>query len=288
MKKIVFLSIISVFLSPAFIFAYFDNNLNYGSVGQSVTELQEFLQAEGVYDGPITGNFYSLTLNGVKAFQARENISPVSGFFGPLTRARANDLLSASISQDENTPSAPTSNEDSTQKLLTSLLQQLAVLQQQMQQLQQQSVVSQEQLQEQQQINQQLTQIAQNTTPPPPPPPPPPIQGPTVTVLMSQSDFGSNGQPAQITGRKFIFMEVIGDWEKSKTEMWTPTNDLVIGTGYNGPYDRTQTGQIWPSSPNTIGHFYEVTNAPLGEYQWKVYVKKNEIENTEEGTFLLE
>src|SRR5580698_4058208 len=73
----------------------FSQNLSYGMHGLNVTALQNFLTSEGVYTGPITGNFYSLTLKGVKAFQTKESITPVSGFFGPLSRASANALLSA-------------------------------------------------------------------------------------------------------------------------------------------------------------------------------------------------
>ena len=71
----------------------FTQNLAYGSHGVAVTALQNFLTSEGVYSGPITGNFLSLTRTAVKAFQTKEDITPVSGYFGPLTRASANALL---------------------------------------------------------------------------------------------------------------------------------------------------------------------------------------------------
>lgn len=70
----------------------FDTSLKYGDSGSSVTELQEFLVSQNI-NVPVTGNFYSLTLQGVKTFQTNNGISPVSGYFGSLSRAKANDLL---------------------------------------------------------------------------------------------------------------------------------------------------------------------------------------------------
>lgn len=106
--------VMGVLLLPATSHAAFDVNLRYGSSGAEVIELQEFLTAEGVYTGPITGNFFSLTLAGVKAFQTREGVIPVSGFFGPLTRSAANTLLSeelaASDEEASTTPKVITSN----------------------------------------------------------------------------------------------------------------------------------------------------------------------------------
>lgn len=78
---------------PASAFAALDVNLKYGAHGSAVTELQEFLADQGVYSGPITGNFYALTLAGVKSFQTKEGISPVSGFWGPLSRTAASAKL---------------------------------------------------------------------------------------------------------------------------------------------------------------------------------------------------
>ncbi len=99
MKNIYKLLAIVLVLVPQFVFASFDTNLKYGSKGDEVRELQEFLTDQGVYSGPITGNFYTLTLKAVKVFQARENITPVSGFFGPLTRTRANAVLSVDLAE---------------------------------------------------------------------------------------------------------------------------------------------------------------------------------------------
>ena len=78
---------------------YFQNNLYYGLTNSTdVKQLQEFLTDQGDYSGPITGNFFSLTLTGVKHFQSRLLISPVSGYFGILSRTQANLILDAQIS----------------------------------------------------------------------------------------------------------------------------------------------------------------------------------------------
>ena len=72
----------------------FDTNLQFGSSGRNVTHLQQFLADQGVYAGPITGNFFSLTNKAVVAFQKQHEITPSGGYFGPKTRSVANTLLS--------------------------------------------------------------------------------------------------------------------------------------------------------------------------------------------------
>lgn len=68
----------------------FSKDLYFGMQNDSeVTKLQEFLTSEGVYSGPITGNFFSLTLKAVKNYQTQEGISPAAGYFGPVSRAKA-------------------------------------------------------------------------------------------------------------------------------------------------------------------------------------------------------
>ena len=90
--------IISLFIAllPSLVFASFDTNLRYGSRGEKVSELQEFLISEGFMTVSATGNFYSLTLKAVKAFQTAHNL-PSTGFFGIMSRTVANSL----ITQDE-------------------------------------------------------------------------------------------------------------------------------------------------------------------------------------------
>jgi hypothetical protein len=191
MKKILILFLLLFPLSAG---AYFDKNLYYGLQSDpQVNELQEFLAEQGLYSGPITGNFFSLTMKAVKSFQQREGISPISGFFGPLTRTRANEFLAdnvgASNQQAVNetgsvpAPSEPakTTNDvvGSLQAQIALLLQQIALLQtqtntlqqtqQQVQQQTQQIEQQNQQIQQQQetinQIQQNTQQIAQNTAP---------------------------------------------------------------------------------------------------------------------------
>lgn len=80
-------SITSVFADTTF-----NTNLKYGATGEKVKEVQDFLIDQGLLTPPITGRFYSLTRNAVKAFQTKNNL-PVSGFWGPLTREAANKIV---------------------------------------------------------------------------------------------------------------------------------------------------------------------------------------------------
>ncbi len=160
----------------------FSKALYFGIQGDpEVTKLQEFLTDQGLYSGPITGNFFSLTLKAVKQFQTREGITPVAGYFGELTRNRVNALLSSQVQQleqqvvSETGSAAPVPTEQKTsadtvnslQAKISVLLQQLTLLQEQ--QLQQQRLQEQTQqtIQQQQQA---LQEIRQNITPPVTPP----------------------------------------------------------------------------------------------------------------------
>lgn len=85
-----------VFLFPLSAAAFFDRDLYFGMRRDpDVQALQEFLSDQNLYSGPITGNFLSLTLRAVKSFQVANSISPVSGYFGPLTRGKANAILTS-------------------------------------------------------------------------------------------------------------------------------------------------------------------------------------------------
>jgi Glycosyl hydrolase family 26/Putative peptidoglycan binding domain len=63
-----------------------------------VKALQQLLTTQGLYAGPITGNFLNLTMQSVKEFQIENNVIPSTGYFGPLTRAKANAIAAATIS----------------------------------------------------------------------------------------------------------------------------------------------------------------------------------------------
>ncbi|MBI4159711.1 peptidoglycan-binding protein [Candidatus Wolfebacteria bacterium] len=73
----------------------FPRNLSYGSRGESVRQLQQFLRGAGFYAGPITGNFFSLTRASVRRFQKTFSI-PSTGFFGPLSRELAERMSAPS------------------------------------------------------------------------------------------------------------------------------------------------------------------------------------------------
>ena len=92
MKKITIFTFIVALALPLVSHASFDYSLSYGTSGQSVFELQELLNSEGCFNHESTGNFYSLTLAGVKCFQAKYNI-PTTGYFGVLSRAQANAII---------------------------------------------------------------------------------------------------------------------------------------------------------------------------------------------------
>jgi len=77
--------------------------LALGSKEASVTELQKRLTSEGVYSGPITGYFGSLTLAAVKKYQENNGISKAGqagyGNVGPATRAKLNASVGTSSVQ---------------------------------------------------------------------------------------------------------------------------------------------------------------------------------------------
>jgi murein L,D-transpeptidase YcbB/YkuD len=72
-------------------------NLSYGTRGNDVRQLQEFLISEA--SGPAaqklkthgaTQTFATLTYNALVEFQIKAGISPSSGYFGPITKAWVN------------------------------------------------------------------------------------------------------------------------------------------------------------------------------------------------------
>ena len=157
----------------------FTKDLYFGIQGDSeVTQLQEFLATQNLYSGPITGNFFSLTLKAVKAFQSAQGISPAAGYFGSKTRVVANEMVGGevnasngqAISEIGNFPFASASS--SIQLQLEALLKQVSLMQAQLQ-VQQSSTQAIQNLQQQvqqqtqtiQQQSQTLQQIQQSTQP---------------------------------------------------------------------------------------------------------------------------
>lgn len=114
MKKILGLIALSVLIMPLAAFAdpyaagfTFDQNVKYGSTGQSVIDVQQFLKHEGYFSYDVTGNFYGITKQAVKDFQTANNL-PSTGYFGPLSRGVANGILATESSQTTTTPTVQT------------------------------------------------------------------------------------------------------------------------------------------------------------------------------------
>ncbi|MDO8492940.1 MAG: peptidoglycan-binding protein [bacterium] len=86
-----------VFLVTKFVSAsgfQFNKNLNFGLRSDpEVIKLQDFLRNLGFFNLPTSsGNYFNVTVDAVKKFQLANNIKPISGYFGPLTRTQANRL----------------------------------------------------------------------------------------------------------------------------------------------------------------------------------------------------
>lgn len=117
MKKSLSLLVGGILLTmPLVSLAQITSPLSYGSRGEQVTELQEFLISNNYLQGTATGNFFSLTLAGVKAFQSAHNI-PNTGYVGVLTRTEINNELATSLAsstsqelQETGTTTAPTTS----------------------------------------------------------------------------------------------------------------------------------------------------------------------------------
>ncbi len=96
MKKILLSVFVLSFLVPVFAFASFDVSLKYGSRGDAVIELQDFLQDQGVYSGKVDGRFGLGTRKSVVAFQLANGLTG-DGYFGLGSRTKANDILAAEL-----------------------------------------------------------------------------------------------------------------------------------------------------------------------------------------------
>lgn len=75
----------------------FTRDLYFGMRNNSdVSNLQEFLTDQGYYAGPVSGNYFLLTVQAVKKFQSANGINP-TGYFGPKSRAVANEIIAKMI-----------------------------------------------------------------------------------------------------------------------------------------------------------------------------------------------
>ncbi len=95
LKKLEALSAVEVAGDKAAVFdRALSRDLTLGSQGGDVSVLQQFLINSGVYpEALITGSFGPLTLAALARFQKQQNISPSSGYFGPLTKKRMLNLI---------------------------------------------------------------------------------------------------------------------------------------------------------------------------------------------------
>lgn len=77
---------------PQYEFTY---NLSIGQTNQHIKMLQYCLKYDGCYpqEQDCTGHFGEVTKQAVILFQERHNIKPASGFVGPLTRTKLNELF---------------------------------------------------------------------------------------------------------------------------------------------------------------------------------------------------
>lgn len=95
--------------------ATFTRNLQVGSTGADVMALQKFLNANGAQvaasgagsPGSETSSFGPATKAAVMKFQTANGISPVSGYVGPLSRAKMNSMCGGSTTTGGTTTPAP-------------------------------------------------------------------------------------------------------------------------------------------------------------------------------------
>jgi peptidoglycan hydrolase-like protein with peptidoglycan-binding domain len=261
MKKLFILSLLLFF--PLLASAQtFERNLYFGMQKDTdVTKLQEFLTEEGVYTGPITGNFFSLTLKAVKDFQARESVVPAAGYFGPLTRVKANDILDTQIgASDEQAiaetgesstqPVAPKNLNDVNQSLqdqITLLTSQIALLQQQlvsqqatqqsMEELKSQVETQTQAIQSQSTIiesqNQTIQQIQQQTVPPPPHATyvPPATPDPVITKFVGTYETGF-AWTSENTSKCSLATQTVGFYLGQKSHLDPASGKWIVTTFY--------------------------------------------------------
>lgn len=101
----------------------FNTNLSFRGAQSAaeVAALQQFLKHQGLYTADITGNFFTQTYNAVIAFQNKEGIMPASGFWGPLTRAKANQIVSTTAVAPTTSNSSNLTSDSSYEDLLGQL-----------------------------------------------------------------------------------------------------------------------------------------------------------------------
>lgn len=100
MRRHWFLSILLLIVFvPGIALAEFSRDLYFGLRSDpDVVRLQEFLRERGFFTYPqSTGNFFGVTRAAVRQFQVAYDIVPTAGYFGPRSRAVANQLLTGGM-----------------------------------------------------------------------------------------------------------------------------------------------------------------------------------------------
>ena len=96
--------------TPVSVSFTFKKNLSFGTVSTDVKQLQMVLKDLGFFTYPqFTTKFGAVTRDAVKAFQKANNIKPVNGSVGPLTRSVLNGLSGASVEASAAPVAAPSS-----------------------------------------------------------------------------------------------------------------------------------------------------------------------------------
>lgn len=249
--------LIALLLAPSISLAAFDRNLYYGLQGdRDVTRLQEFLTEQGLYSGPVTGNFFSLTLRAVKAFQTANLITPTSGYFGPLTRVRANDVLASQgvlgsyITTESGTTEVVTVPPNkSLEDIIVAQERQIALLQSQIAELQ-------KLVQEQVVQGQTLKQI-QTQTMPKTPPPPPPVVDKSEVLARAEGPFGigGNNMPYGVYHLYASVLDASGKYAKGVAVSHNAPDNFHTTEADAGPRTTDDFGSVnWayvPTSPST-------------------------------------
>ncbi len=150
MKKLLLSGLFALLLLPSLTFASFDVSLKYGSRGQKVLELQDFLTEQGLLTAAPNGFFGLNTKKAVMAFQRSQGLT-IDGYFGKGSRIKANEILANLLADSDKAEIAENGNiSDISQKnRIDELEKQLN-----------------EQVKIQKQIEYNTQIIVQNTTPP--------------------------------------------------------------------------------------------------------------------------
>ncbi|MEK7606324.1 MAG: peptidoglycan-binding domain-containing protein [Patescibacteria group bacterium] len=91
----------------------FTRDLTVGASGADVTELQNFLAAEGFFSVAATGYFGSITQASVAAWQSANGVAPATGYFGAISRAKYNSMCTTSTDDDSDSDSDTVSGGES-------------------------------------------------------------------------------------------------------------------------------------------------------------------------------